>query len=383
MIDFVRSVSGWRLGFLAVILAAIAFGTGSQNVHAQPSNWSAVFTTTNDPAGNELAIFQPIAIGGLSEPLFFPTGGKGSGTGLGSQGAVALSHDRQYLYAVNAGSGSITVFHLSINGPVSMQVMSSGGSNPVSLTLLGNILYVLNAGGSLPGGTDCINGFTIKNDGTLTSLKNSKAYLSAASTAPAQIGFSANGHVLTVTEKGTNFISLFALDKNALPVAESFVRSNGNTPYGFAYTSQDVLVVAEADGGATGATSVSSYELDAYQGFLHTVNHSVQTGQSAACWMTITDNNEYAYAANTASNTITGFKIASGGKLTTLGKNGVSATTGSKPADLATLGNKTLYVLNGADGSVGEYTIGIDGSLTSFSVTHGLPATHPAGLVVR
>ncbi len=383
MIDFVQSVRGWKLGSFAVLIAAIAFGTGVQEVAAQPSTWSAVFTTTNDPAGNELAIFQPIAIGGLSEPLFFPTGGKGSSTGLGSQGALALSHDRQYLYAVNAGSNSITVFHLSVNGPVSVQVMASGGSNPVSLTLLGNILYVLNAGGAVQGGTDCINGFTIKNDGTLTALKNSKAYLSAASTGPAQIGFSANGHVLTVTEKATNFIALFALDKNALPVAESFVRSNGITPFGFAYTSQDVLVVTEADGGAAGASSVSSYELDAYQGFLHTASHSVQTGQSAACWMTITDNNHFAYAANTGSNTITGFKIAANGMLTTLGKNGVSATTGSKPADLATLGSKTLYVLNGGEGSLGEYTIGIDGSLTSVSVTHGLPATHPAGLVVR
>ncbi|MEI8018404.1 MAG: beta-propeller fold lactonase family protein [Schlesneria sp.] len=383
MIDFVQSVRQWKLRSLAVLIAVMAFTAGVQEVKAQPSTWSAVFTTTNDPAGNALAVFHPTANGGLSAPSFFPTGGKGSSTGLESQGALALSHDRQYLYAVNAGSNSITVFHLSVNGPVSVQVIASGGYRPISLTLFGNVLYVLNAGGAIPGETDCIYGFMIKIDGTLTALKNSKAYLSAASTGPAQIGFSANGHVLTVTEKSTNFITLFALDKNALPVAQSFVRSNGITPFGFAYSSQDVLVVTEAVVGATGASSVSSYELDAFQGFLYTASHSIKTGQSAACWTTITDNNHFAYVTNTSSNTITGFKIESNGTLTTLGKNGVSATTGSRPFDVITFGNKMLYVLNGGEGSVGEYTIGVDGSLTSISVAHGLPATHPVGLVVR
>jgi hypothetical protein len=69
--------------------------------------------------------------------------------------------------------------------------------------------------------------------------------------------------------------------------------------------------------------------------------------------------------------------------LTTLGKNSVSATTGLRPVDLTTLGNKMLYVLNYGDGSVGVYTIGIDGSLKSVSATNGLPLTHPAGLVAR
>ena len=373
----------WKLRSLAVFIVTIAFAAGIQEVEAQPGTWSAVFTTTNDPAGNALAVFHPTANGGLSAPSFFPTGGKGVITGLESQGALALSHDRQYLYAVNAGSNSITVFRLSVNGPVSAQVIASGGYRPISLTLFGNVLYVLNAGGAVQGETDCINGFTIKNDGKLTPLKNSKAYLSAASTGPAQIGFSANGHVLTVTEKSTNFITLFAVDRNGLPVAESFVRSNGITPFGFAYSSQDILVVTEAVVGATGASSVSSYELDAFQGFLHTASHSIKTGQSAACWMTITDNNHYAYATNTSSNTITGFKIESNGTLTTLGKKGVLATTGSKPLDVTTFGNRMLYVLDGGEGSVGEYSIGVDGSLTFISVAHGLPATHPAGLVVR
>src|SRR5215217_4362292 len=63
----------------------------------------AVYTLTNAPGGNAVAVFDRAAAGTLA------TGGNGTGTGLGSQGALALSVDGGWLYAVNPGSDTIAV----------------------------------------------------------------------------------------------------------------------------------------------------------------------------------------------------------------------------------------------------------------------------------
>src|SRR3989454_10128051 len=74
------------------------------------------------------------------------TGGTGTGSGLGSRGALALSDDGRWLFAVNAGSNDVSIFRV---GPAGLSLTSripSGGTQPVSLTVHGNLLYVLNGG---------------------------------------------------------------------------------------------------------------------------------------------------------------------------------------------------------------------------------------------
>ena len=65
------------------------------------------------------------------------------------------SYDRGpgLLYAVNAGSDTITVFAVHGDRLVRRQVIASGGDFPVSITAHGNLVYVLNArdGGSIQG----------------------------------------------------------------------------------------------------------------------------------------------------------------------------------------------------------------------------------------
>ena len=375
---------GWQLSVAAMVLTLVTVGAGALTAQGdnsdEPGNWPAVFTLTNDANGNELAVFEPDGNGGFEAPQFFATGGKGTGAGLGNAGALALSNNSQFLYAVNPASDTITVFQLGQSGPRAVQVIASGGANPISLAVHGHLLYVLNAGGAV-GDADSIAGFKIDGRGGLSPLKNSVRSLSAANTGPAQIGFSANGTVLTVTEKTTNLITLFAVDSHGVPSARVFVDSNGQTPFGFAFTNDDLLVVSEAHQGPPGSSAVSSYELDE-GGFLDLVSGSVSTHQAAACWIAITDDDRFAYSANTGSKSISGFKIGGQGNLTLLDTDGITATTGAVPTDLYSSG-KALFVLNSGDGSVGAYAIGNDGSLTPLAVGHGLPPTHPTGLVAR
>ena len=105
------------------------------------------------------ARLQPRASDGtLSGPVSYPTGGTGTGGGLGSQGAIILDGDD--LYAVNAGSNSITRFSVHRSGLEWEATVPSGGTMPISLTVHGHLLYVLNGGAPTN-----ITGFDTHGDG--------------------------------------------------------------------------------------------------------------------------------------------------------------------------------------------------------------------------
>ncbi|HEY6907069.1 MAG TPA: beta-propeller fold lactonase family protein, partial [Ignavibacteriaceae bacterium] len=108
------------------------------------ANFFAVVTESNSAAGNEIVVYTRSHNGSLTLMGSYSTGGQGSGAGLGSQGAVVLSG--KYIYAVNAGSNDISVMRVDGNSLNLVDKESSGGINPISLTVHHNLLYVLNAG---------------------------------------------------------------------------------------------------------------------------------------------------------------------------------------------------------------------------------------------
>src|SRR5437660_7834359 len=128
----------------------------------------AVFALTNQVAGNSVAIYVRAADGTLTWAGSVATGGTGAGSGLGSQGALALSDDGRWLFAVNAGSNDISAFRVSPRGLTLTSRVASGGVRPISLTAHGDVLYVLNAGGD-----GNISGFTVGGGGALTAIAGS------------------------------------------------------------------------------------------------------------------------------------------------------------------------------------------------------------------
>src|SRR4029077_626960 len=99
--------------------------------------------------------------------------GLGTGSGLGSQGALVLSENGRWLFAVNAGSDDISVFSVDREELTLASRVSSGGTRPISMTVYRDLLYVLNAGGS-----GNITGFNIGRHGALTPISNSTRPLS-------------------------------------------------------------------------------------------------------------------------------------------------------------------------------------------------------------
>ncbi len=76
------------------------------NDEARPG---AVYIMTNTAPLNRIVTFHRAADGQLTWEGSLSTGGVGTGSALGSDNAVQLSKDHQWLFTVNAGNNSISV----------------------------------------------------------------------------------------------------------------------------------------------------------------------------------------------------------------------------------------------------------------------------------
>jgi 6-phosphogluconolactonase (cycloisomerase 2 family) len=344
---------GRVVALLAVAAAAFAAVTGS--AAAGPPRAGAVYTLSNAAAGNAVLAYDRAADGFLTAAGSFATGGTGTGGGLGNQGAVVLSDNGRFVFAVNAGSGDISALAVRPAGLELADKVPSGGTQPISLSVHGKLLYVLNAGSPAN-----ITGFRVRHDGTLEQLAGSSQPLSGPAVGPAEVAFSPDGDTLVVTEKGTNQIDLFRVGKNGLAEAPTTHASLGMTPFGFDFDKRGNLIVSEAFGGT--ASALSSYAIT--DTGLSTISASVAaTGQRAACWVVVSKNGRYAYTTNTATGTVSAYSIDRNGSLALL--DAAAAIVGGSLIDASISGDgRFLYVLNGAMHRIDAFAIDRDGTLT-------------------
>jgi len=356
-----RALSLPALAGIAVLAAPLS--VGAQDAPPDDGH-GAVYVLSNQPSGNAVIRYDRGADGSLVQAGEYATGGNGTGGGLGSQGAVTV--DRGYLYAVNAGSGSVSSFRIRQDGFELVDVAASGGTMPTSVTVHGDLVYVLNAGD--PGR---ISGFTVRH-GDLQPLAGSTRPLSATGTQPAQVSFSPDGDRLVVTERATQRFDVFELNHDGVPVASAVVASSGATPFGFQFDNRSHLIVSEAMGGMPDASAVSSYDL--HHGGFALVSPSVPTTETSACWIAVTPNGRFAYSGNAASRSITGYAIGRDGELSIVTPDGKTASGNAGVSDLAiSRDGRSLYARMG-DGTVGAWSIEHDGALTPVGAFPGLPA---------
>ncbi len=360
------------VGVLAVSFAVSSIGVAA----AKGNNVGAVYTLTNEAGGNAVAIFNRASDGTLTAAGTVSTDGLGNGGGLGSQGALTLSQDHKWLFAVNAGSNDISVFAVSDHGLRLADKVASGGEQPISVTNYKNLVYVVNAGGS-----GNISGFKLGKHGHLTPIANSTRNLSnngvGAAPGPAQIEFNPSGKVLVVTEKATNLIDTYAVEDGVAGDVTTHP-SSGETPFGFEFGKLGTLIVSEAAGGAVDASTTSSYRVVA-NGF-HLISASVPTNQTAACWVVLTKNGKYAYTANAGSDSISLYRVGLLGRLTLLDGRAGDAGAGSHPIDMALSHNSQyLYALGTFAHNISAFAVDGHGALTAITGITGLPAS-AAGL---
>jgi 6-phosphogluconolactonase (cycloisomerase 2 family) len=290
---------------------------------------------------------------------------------LGSQGSLTLTQDRSILLAVNAGSGDISVFRADGANLSLVDRVPCGGSEPVAVAQQGNLVYVVNAGG-----TSNVTGFRLDQNGKLRPIPDSIAFLSTGNSGAASLSFSPDGQFLLVTEKLTNNIDAFhiQIDGRLGPIVVN--PSVGPGAFSVSFAANGAALVSETGPrGGHNASAISSYAVAA-DGTLSAVGVSVPTQGAATCWQAVTPDGRFVYTSNTGSATISGFSIAANGALTPLSGTVVATLpSGSTNLDIAiTADGKFLYTLNSGTGTINIFGINQDGNLTSLGDVGGLSA---------
>lgn len=360
---------------LFIVMLAIAAGLPARSHAQNKGSNGAVFVMTNAADRNEIIAYKRSADGSLQEGHSFPTGGRGSGgvtDPLGSQGSLTLTQDHSLLLAVNAGSGDISVFR--VHGAILSLVdrVPCGGSEPVAVAQRGNLLYVVNAGGS-----SNVTGFRLEHDGRLRAIPDSIAFLTTANSGAASLSFSPDGQFLLVTEKITNNIDAFhiQIDGTLGPIVVN--PSVGPGAFAVLFAPNGAALVSETGpAGGHNAAAISSYAV-LPNATLSPISSSVPTLGAATCWQAVTPDGHFVYTSNSGTSTISGFSIAANGALTPLSGTVVATLpSGSTNLDMdISADGKFLYTLNSGTGTVNIFGIDQDGTLTSLGDVGGLSAS--------
>ncbi|MGQ4381620.1 lactonase family protein [Streptomyces sp. SAS_267] len=322
----------------------------------------AVFVQTDNPAGNQIVAYRRAENGRLTQARTYDTHGLGGvlagsvADHLASQGSLTYDPRHALLYAVNAGSNTVSVFSVDGDRLALRQVVRSGGRFPVSIAVHDDDVYVLNAlnGGSIQGYT-VDHGRLHKEAGRNRRLGLDPNATPQFTNTPGQVGFTGDGSQLVVTTKanGSNLL-VFNLNRAGAP-ARTPVTTNlpGAVPFAFVPNGRHGLFLAEAGTNAVATFTIHRDGTASQEAF-------APTGQSATCWIVAA--RSLLYASNAGSSTLSGFRASDHGRRLT--------PLGNTPTDPGTVDAATtpdghyLYVQTGVNGIVDEFAVNHDGSLT-------------------
>ncbi len=353
--------SSWLRGALvaAAVLPLTSAVVANASTSRHDNDGAAVFVQTNARAGNQIAVYHRQHDGRLSLVARYVTGGNGgrakgsSSDPLASQGSLVYDEAASLLFAVNAGSDSISVFGVRGEALDRHQVISSGGAFPTSIAVHGDALYVLNAGGRAN-----VNGFHI-HDGRLHQLDGSKRSLGLTETvppaflaSPAQAGFTPDGRHLLVTGKTNNFVDVFAVGHDDRLSKAPVTTPDGSVPFAFAFSPSGQLDLVNAAGNLAPSTVHAD-------GRVTPTAAPVANGQSASCWIALA--RDFAYIANTGSNDVSAYRITDSGRVSLVDATAASGVSGA--IDETVAAGRFLYVQVGLGSAVNAYAISADGSL--------------------
>jgi 6-phosphogluconolactonase (cycloisomerase 2 family) len=370
-----ESLTMKTIRLLFIVMLGIAAALPARSQAQESKSFGAVFAMTNAADRNQIIAYKRSADGSLAEGQSFPTGGRGSGgttDPLGSQGSLTLTQDHSILLAVNAGSGDISVFRVHGANLSLVDRVPCGASEPVAVAQHGNLVYVVNAGG-----TSNVTGFRLDRTGRLRPIPDSIAFLSTGNSGAASLSFSPDGQFLLVTEKLTNKIDAFhiQIDGTLGPIVVN--PSVGPGAFAVLFAPNGAALVSETGpAGEHNAAAISSYAVQA-NGMLSPISASAPTLGAATCWQEVTPDGRFVYTSNSGSATISGFSIGANGVLTPLSVTVVATLpSGSINLDIAiSADGKFLYTLNSGTGTINIFEINQDGTLTSLGDIGGLSST--------
>ncbi len=315
---------------LCVSLAAACVAATSPCLHASDGA-EYVYVESNIGAANANSIFAFKRDGdGSLTPLSgspFATGGAGvmyTGAALGpfdSDQELVTNADNTLLFAVNSGSDSIAVFNIGDHGklkPVDGSPFSSGGSNPVSVGIDGDTLFIANQSGDYARPSSVLPNYTmmhIQPSGVLvpfgeTTNDESRTYQATVSvssgTSPSQAYVIPSIHMMVgadflggIMERFQyNWQGLHALPATALPASEFSDTSTPRFPLGLWSNPASPVLYA----GYVTANKIGVYRYSA-QGAL-TFLRTVPNAGQGICWIRSNSTGTRLYTTDTTTNQV-------------------------------------------------------------------------------
>jgi 6-phosphogluconolactonase (cycloisomerase 2 family) len=385
-----------------------------------PQATSFVYTETdNSNAGQNAVIAYRNHNGQLTKIGSFKTGGTGVANPAGLLGPddsdkeVIASPDGRFLFAVNQGSNTVAVFRVRGDGSLRLvndTADSSGGTQPVSLSIGNGRLYVVNRGDEVQGQTGSIaptiTVFKIGQNGILRQDFAATTTLPLG-LSPSQLLISADSKLAFVDTftppplnnvTGANQVLPFRIanDGKLIPVSTGGLGVAVNPPLllGLAQNPTTNIIYA----GLTGAAQIGVFTFDK-SGDL-TLAGTVSVSGKGPCWTTVSADGKFLYTVDTGTNSVGVFSLADplhpkqiqefdlgGPQNPANDPNAPSETTDFEFA--LDPSGKELYVINHQTDAAGDFphgnalhvlSVATDGTLSESSQSPlFLPSDIPAG----
>jgi hypothetical protein len=346
----------------------------------------AVYTMSNGPYMNQVIIHTLTANGQLSTIGMINTNGTGvnitAADTLFSQGALMVYSN--YLFVVNPGSNSLSMFMIKPSDGTQLtllSVQSTNGWYPVSVTV-NNMYACVLTGGNITG----IRCFTYNSSGLFivpSFDRNLTSYISQ-SVPPmgppqtmSEILFSADNLSLIISVKGFNatsqgYLLFYSLSNNSTTLALSPTQvtpTNAVLPFAMTLVGMNGLLIT--DPGAQGVLTLS------YSSTSGMINNSMLTPINASlagalCWSTYspTIGNYYVIGASTATIVELNLNFTNASPVTIVQYYQLPNNTGALDTTVVTLAGKDyLYVLGTTAHVISSYQLRSAGNATANGVT--------------
>jgi 6-phosphogluconolactonase len=362
------------LALLSSMLWITLRARGAATEAVLPAGKSFVYTILNPDGANVIAAYErDPETGALVFRGTYATGGAGTGVLVDSQSPLVVNEAGTFLYAINPGSGDVSVMAIREDGSLAAvgQPVPSRGAEPASLALSGDLLYVANQGNTTT--PPSYTGFRVLADGTLASIKR-RVELNIGDNLT-HILFNKTGDMLFGMRLGGRGIDRFRVIRENGKLKGLSQLNNQNGPFAgvFNPANPDHLVVADARlPGAASYLSVGREPLVRLSGVSN-------APERAACWIVAHQNGTHYWVANTGTHSVSLYTLDANGTLSLVSSHS-TLFAGRLPFEVVLdKANRFLYELNTASGNQSIHVMRLTGGTTSAGLEDASTAVIPAG----
>jgi 6-phosphogluconolactonase (cycloisomerase 2 family) len=349
--------------FLLVILCA-AFWHAQFGI-ARAQGGATFVYTNNDRAPNSVSAFSVAANGSLSPVPSSPflTGGNGAGGGFFAANRITASVVKDFLYAANTGSNTVSAFSINpatgVLTPISGSPFATGGVGAgvgISLTATPDDKFLIAANGA----SMTVTVFSIAANGSLSPVPGSP-FLSGAAGPLVNAKVTPDGKFLAVTSAPGN-IAMFSISAaGALAPIPGFPLAAQGAA-GIDCNCASTLLFVARNGSAAARVDVFDIGLS---GDLLPITGSPFSGPGSNSNVAVlSPDDRTLFVSNQGNNTVTTFAVVDG-SLTTVPGSPFPAPGALAPSGMATNRAGTLLYSADFNNVINGFSIAANGTLTS------------------